>query len=510
LQLSAAAYTTDENAGWLSIPVTRTGSSNGAITVSYATANGTATSGSAYGSVDGTISWADGDSTPRLITIPILDQLMTTGSQTFSVNLSSPESGATLGSLASATVTVLDNDPQQTDYCHPNSPGGDTTATYCTTPNFPTFGTAALALPANPSAQLGGGLKLESSATNLFSLVMGSATPGANMTTGQQVRGAFYMNYITGNLNNTFGSPIDTGQANNSTFAAVARHYEAGDPNDVHLMAADGLHLRAMCSQNHNDCTPGHVFAGMIRVPAEIRPGMTVKVRYKSPAGPHSWAPIWLASGSEYSPGPGGNPYQGFGTTSALARVGSAGNFFEIDLNDNYPRWENNPSVPMGEQLDYGIANIYGVKWNTAPHPIYWANGNGYSYQTASAPAFESLPINWSTGFHDLVLSWQNDNLLYEFVDGKLVAASYMEYPASTYVDALAAFTTKTLAMNLVIGNQAIPSFTPGGSSATENDGITDGWTIVVQEISVWNGNVAAPDSYQAAPNGCDASCQQP
>jgi hypothetical protein len=317
------------------------------------------------------------------------------------------------------------------------------------------------------------------------------------------------MNYIEGNLNDTVGSPMDTGQPNNSTFAAVARHYEVGDPNDVHVLAADGVHLRAICSQNHTDCSPGHVYAGMIRVPAEIRPGMTIKVRYKSPAGPHSWAPIWMFSGSEYSPGPGGNPYLGFGTDSSLVRLGSAGDSFEIDLNDNYPRWTNNPSVPTGEQLDYGIADIYGVKWNTPPHPLYWASGNGYNYQTASVPAFEQLPINWSSDFHDLVLSWQSDNLLYEFVDGKLVAASYMEYPASTYVDQLAGGVKKTLAMNLIIGNQAIPGFTPGGSSATENDGIADGWTIVVQEISVWNGNVTAPNSYQATPNGCDAICQQ-
>jgi hypothetical protein len=230
-------------------------------------------------------------------------------------------------------------------------------------------------------------------------------------------------------------------------------------------------------------------------------------VRYKSPAGMHSWAPIWMFSGSEYSPGPGGNPYQGFATNSSLAQL-STGTSFEIDLNDNYPRWDNTPSVPVGQQLDYGTPNIYGVKWNIAPHPVYWAGGNGYSYHTESAPAFEQLPIDWSAGFHDLVLSWETDNLLYIFVDGKMVTSSYMEYPASTYVDALAGGVTKTLAMNLIIGNQAIPSFTPGGSSATENDGISDGWTIVVQEISVWNGNVSAPNSYQAASNGCDASCQ--
>jgi hypothetical protein len=40
----------------------------------------------------------------------------------------------------------------QADYCEPNSPGGDETATYCTQPNFPTYGTPTQPLPANQRA----------------------------------------------------------------------------------------------------------------------------------------------------------------------------------------------------------------------------------------------------------------------------------------------------------------------------------------------------------------------
>jgi hypothetical protein len=146
-------------------------------------------------------------------------------------------------------------------------------------------------------------LELAKGSTNLFSLVMGSGQHEANLRSGQSIRDMFYMNYVVGNLTRTLGSPMDTGQSGNNVFAAVACHYEVGDANDVHVMQADGLHLRAICSQNHTDCSAGHVHAGMIRVPAETRPGMTVKVRYKSPAGPYSWAPIWMFSGSESRPG---------------------------------------------------------------------------------------------------------------------------------------------------------------------------------------------------------------
>jgi len=405
-------------------------------------------------------------------------------------------------------VLILPIAHAQTDFCLPNSPGTDSTATYCTKPNFPIYGTPTQPLPANAAATVGSGLQLEHSATNLFSLVMGSTQRGANLTTAQSVRDMFYMNYIVGDLTQTLGSPMDTGQGGNNVFAAVARHYAVGDPNDVELMETDGIHLRAICSQNHTDCSPGHVYAGMIRPPAEIRPGMTVKVRYKSPSGPFSWAPVWMFSGSEKSPGPGGNPYQGLGTSTSLTQL--PGNAFEIDINDNFSRFWNTPTVQTGFQLDYGTPNIYGITWQTAPHPLFWANGKRYIYHPEGGPPFEELPTNWSTGFHNLVLSWQTDNQLFVFVDGKLVAASYMEYPATTYQDGFDGNTTKLMAMNLMIGNQAIPSFAPGSANTIENDGMPDGWTIVVQEISAWNGNIVNPMSHAAAPNGCDSTCQQP
>lgn len=409
----------------------------------------------------------------------------------------------TFGLLSLASIVYAQ------DYCQANSPGTDPTATYCTKPNFPTYGTPTHPLPPDPWATPNDGLQLEPSGTNLFAIGFGDyAQRPANLKTGEDVRDTFYMNYIVGNLNQTLGSPMDTGQGGNNVFAAVARHYAVGDPNDLHLIESDGLHLRAICSQNHTDCSPGHVYAAMIRVPAELRPGMTVKVRYKSPAGEFSWAPIWMYSGSEKSPGPGGNPYQGYGTSTSLVQLPVSHHIFEIDLNDNFPRWYNSQPVATGSQFDYGTPNGYGVVWQTPPHPLFWANGNGFKYHPEGQPPFEELPLNWSSNFHDLVLSWQTDNQLFEFVDGVLVAASYMEYPATTYQDGFDGNKTKTMAMHLMIGNQAIPSFAPGGAKTTENDGIPDGWTIVVQEISAWNGNIVNPLSHATAPNGCDSTCQ--
>jgi hypothetical protein len=366
---------------------------------------------------------------------------------------------------------------------------------YRRTPNNPT----AEPLPMRQTASPGDGLVMAPGSRNAFSLVMGTGQPAANMTTSQSIRDRFFLNYATGNLKEAIGSPMDTGQANNNTFAAVARHFPVGDPDDLHVMAPDGMHLRAICSKGRTDCTPGHVWGAMIRLPFEWRPGMTLKVRYRSPKGDHAWAPIWFASGQQIPPAPGQDPWQGFGGPNALYRVSPNNMNFEIDWNDNFSRAHD--GVPTGYQIDFGTPDIYGTKWIRKPHAVYWANGNGWRYHHEPAPSFESAPFDWSAGFHTLVGNWRGDgsNLVDLLVDGALVATAYMEYPQDSYVDP-ADGQRKQYAMHLIIGNQAIPGFSPGARWAKDNDGTADGWTIVVQEISGWYGNIADPDSKRASP----------
>lgn len=110
IQLSASTYSWNENGGSVAITATRTGGSTSAVGISYATANGTATAGSDYTSASGTLSWADGDLADKTFTVTIVDDATVEGSEAFTVSLSSPTGGATLGSPSSATVTILDND----------------------------------------------------------------------------------------------------------------------------------------------------------------------------------------------------------------------------------------------------------------------------------------------------------------------------------------------------------------------------------------------------------------
>jgi hypothetical protein len=110
LQLSAATYSVGEGGGSLTVAVTRVGGSVGAVTVDYATANGTATAGSDYTAAGDTLTFGDGVSDPQNITITVVDDTDYEGNETFSVNLSNPTGGATLGTPSSAVVTIIDDD----------------------------------------------------------------------------------------------------------------------------------------------------------------------------------------------------------------------------------------------------------------------------------------------------------------------------------------------------------------------------------------------------------------
>jgi hypothetical protein len=76
--------------------------------VRYATANGSATSGSDYNAASGTLTFAPGE-TAKSFNIVIIDDNVKEPNETFNIVLSNVSS-ATLGSPAGATVTILDND----------------------------------------------------------------------------------------------------------------------------------------------------------------------------------------------------------------------------------------------------------------------------------------------------------------------------------------------------------------------------------------------------------------
>ena len=97
LQFSAATYSVAENGGNATITITRAGGSAGAVGVTFATSNGTATAPSDYTTVTQTVSFADGDTGNKTVSIPIIDDTLVEGNETVNLALSNPTGGATLG-----------------------------------------------------------------------------------------------------------------------------------------------------------------------------------------------------------------------------------------------------------------------------------------------------------------------------------------------------------------------------------------------------------------------------
>jgi hypothetical protein len=93
------------------LPVTLSGAAGQTVTVSFATAAGTATAGTDYASTSGALTFPPG-TTARSVAVPVLGDLVREGDEAFSVNLAAPVNG-TLGT-PSAQATIVDDDPVPT------------------------------------------------------------------------------------------------------------------------------------------------------------------------------------------------------------------------------------------------------------------------------------------------------------------------------------------------------------------------------------------------------------
>src|SRR5262249_21382104 len=140
LQFGNPTYSVNENGGTASITVTRTNGSAGAVSVNYATSNGTATAGSDYTATNGTLSFADGE-TSKTFTIPITNDSVVEGNETINLALSNPTGGASLGGQSSAVLTIVDTTiagaptvgGHTVAFTHFNSPAGTLSANPITT-----------------------------------------------------------------------------------------------------------------------------------------------------------------------------------------------------------------------------------------------------------------------------------------------------------------------------------------------------------------------------------------
>jgi Metallo-peptidase family M12/Calx-beta domain/Domain of unknown function (DUF4214)/Reprolysin family propeptide len=108
VQFSAANFQVSEDAGSVTVTVTRAGDTSGAATVDYKTSDGTATARTDYLATSGTLDFAAGESS-KTFSVLIVDDVYIESNETINLSLSNPI-GAALGNQSTATVTIVDND----------------------------------------------------------------------------------------------------------------------------------------------------------------------------------------------------------------------------------------------------------------------------------------------------------------------------------------------------------------------------------------------------------------
>ncbi len=113
IQWQSSVFSVDEQLGSATLTLTRSSNSTGAVSVNYATSDGTATTPANYATQSGSVSWASGDSAAKTVSIPIVTTAAFTGMKAFTVTLSGI-SGGVIGNSPVATVNIASagaNDP---------------------------------------------------------------------------------------------------------------------------------------------------------------------------------------------------------------------------------------------------------------------------------------------------------------------------------------------------------------------------------------------------------------
>ncbi len=103
LQFSAPTFSVNEDGTPIAaVRVTRTGSSAGAVSA-------TVNSPGDYTNSPIAVNFGAGDTTPKTVTIPIVNDTLVEGNETVNLSLTSP-TGATIGTQNTATLNIVDND----------------------------------------------------------------------------------------------------------------------------------------------------------------------------------------------------------------------------------------------------------------------------------------------------------------------------------------------------------------------------------------------------------------
>jgi hypothetical protein len=110
LRFTSATFGVGEAAGNATISVERVNGSFGAVSVEYASSDGTATQPDDYAASTGTLSWSSGASGVRTFTVAIANDAVDEPDETIGLALSAATGGASIVAPATAVLSIADDD----------------------------------------------------------------------------------------------------------------------------------------------------------------------------------------------------------------------------------------------------------------------------------------------------------------------------------------------------------------------------------------------------------------
>jgi hypothetical protein len=102
--------TANEGAGTARVTLRRNTGFAGAVSISYATSDGTATAGGDYTAASGTLNWSAGDLGERNIDVALDDDTVSEPNETFRITLSNATGGAAIEGSATLDVQITNDD----------------------------------------------------------------------------------------------------------------------------------------------------------------------------------------------------------------------------------------------------------------------------------------------------------------------------------------------------------------------------------------------------------------
>lgn len=110
VQFSVPSLSVSEAAGTATVTITRTNGSDGAVTVRVESRDGTAVAGADYTAVNTTVTFADGDSTPKTVAVTIANDTVVEPDETLYLTLTVQSGGANRGATYELLLTINDDD----------------------------------------------------------------------------------------------------------------------------------------------------------------------------------------------------------------------------------------------------------------------------------------------------------------------------------------------------------------------------------------------------------------